>query len=83
MGKCVVAHSIACEGIEVTPGHNVVIADTAQAFAGAIQELLNDSYARERIGRAARCLAVERYSFAQIGEKLCEVFEAAVESPIR
>jgi len=32
------------------------------------------------MGLAARQLVVERYSFAQIGRRLCEVFESVAES---
>lgn len=80
MQKCVIAHPIACEGIAVTAGRNVELADNAAEFAAAIQRLLADRIERESRGRAARELVVQRYSFAEIGRELCEVFEAAASS---
>jgi len=77
MQKCVIAHPIACEGIDVTAGLNVELAADAAEFAAAIQRLLADRIGRERRGSAARELVIERYSFAEIGRELCEVFEAA------
>lgn len=77
MQKCVIAHPIASEGIAVTAGRNVELADNAVEFAEAIQRLLADPVGRESRGRAARELVVQRYSFAEIGRELCEVFESA------
>jgi polysaccharide biosynthesis protein PslH len=77
MQKCVIAHPIACEGLDVTPGTNVELADSAEAFVAAIRRLLQDPAERQRRGRAARALVMERYSFGEIGRRLCDVFESA------
>ncbi len=78
MEKCVIAHPIACEGIEVTPGINVRLADSPETFVQTIDQLLGDSAARLSIGRSARNLVVDRYAFSQIGRQLCELFESTV-----
>jgi glycosyltransferase involved in cell wall biosynthesis len=75
MAKCLVAHPIACEGIAVTPGRDVVYASTAEEFANSIGRLFRDPSERRRIGAAARALAVERYSFASIGAGLSDLLE--------
>lgn len=67
MGKCVVAHPIACEGIDAVDGREIVLAAQAEDFAAAISALLNDDARRAAIGRAARCLAEDRYSYHAIG----------------
>jgi glycosyltransferase involved in cell wall biosynthesis len=77
MEKCVVAHPISCEGIEVIPGRHVLLAETARAFADCIQLMLENRAVRESIGKAARELVVSRYSFMQIGRQLCAEFDAA------
>ncbi len=78
MGKCVIAHPIACEGIDVSPGVNVQLAESAEAFTEAIGRYLSDPTARLEMGRAARSFVVERYSFSQIGRQLCDLFESTV-----
>jgi glycosyltransferase involved in cell wall biosynthesis len=78
MEKCVIAHPIACEGIDVSPGVNVQLAESAENFADAIDRLMSDPAARRAIGRAARSLVVERYAFSQIGRQLCDLFESTV-----
>jgi glycosyltransferase involved in cell wall biosynthesis len=77
MQQCVIAHPIACEGIDVVPGRHVQFADSAEAFAAAITRLLQRPSEREDMACAARQLVVERYSFSEIGRRLCEVFESA------
>jgi glycosyltransferase involved in cell wall biosynthesis len=75
MQKCVVAHPIACEGINVTAGRNVELAESAEAFIASIRRLLSDPIARESRGLAARDLVVGGYSFDEIGARLCDLFE--------
>jgi glycosyltransferase involved in cell wall biosynthesis len=74
MRKCVIAHPIACEGIAVTPGVDVLQAASADDFIGQIARALDDEALRERVASAARELVVTRYSFASIGVQLQEIF---------
>jgi polysaccharide biosynthesis protein PslH len=76
MGKCVVAHPIACEGIDAAPGVHVEHAVTPMEFVERIGSLLGDPGKRNALGAAARQLAVERYSFNRIGESLAGTFTA-------
>jgi glycosyltransferase involved in cell wall biosynthesis len=76
MEKCVIAHPVACEGIDVSPEVNVRLADSAEAFVNAIDQLVSDTPERLAIGRAARRLVVARYAFSQIGRQLCALFES-------
>jgi glycosyltransferase involved in cell wall biosynthesis len=75
MAKCIVAHPIACEGIDVTDGSNCIYAESPLDFADKIDQLLGDETQRAKLGEAARQLAVERYAFGNIGRQLVGVFE--------
>ena len=75
MEKCVVAHPIACEGINVRDGLNVRLATTAEDFASVICELLDSEQERRAMGAAARQLVEEQYSFASIGRLLVDAIE--------
>jgi sugar transferase (PEP-CTERM/EpsH1 system associated) len=77
MEKCVVAHPIACEGIEVTAGRNVVLASSPQEFIAEISSLLGDEARRRALGRAARDLVQARYSYAEIGARFSATLEHA------
>jgi polysaccharide biosynthesis protein PslH len=81
MEKCVVAHPIACEGLEVTAGRHVELADSAASFVASIRRLLEQPQARAQMGLAARRLVTERYSFAEIGRRLADLFESLVAPP--
>jgi phosphatidylinositol alpha-mannosyltransferase len=51
-----------------------------KALADRVVELLADEPAREELGRAARAIAQERYSWERIATRLAEIYELLVES---
>jgi glycosyltransferase involved in cell wall biosynthesis len=73
MGKAVVSTSIGAEGLPVRPGENIVLADDPGAFAQSVGSLLRDAARRREIGRAARKLVAENYSWARIAEDFAAV----------
>jgi len=75
MKKCVVAHPIACEGINATPGKDIVFATEPAQFAAEIERLLADEPTRLALGVAARELVEREYSFRAIGREFSEVLE--------
>ena len=75
MRKCVVAHPVACEGINVTPGKDVIFASTPQEFSTEIRALFADPVRREGIGAAGRALVEKQYSFRAIGAQFNTVVE--------
>jgi glycosyltransferase involved in cell wall biosynthesis len=56
-GKAVVASPLAVEGLDVTDGEQVVLAETDQQFADAIGGLLRDPERRATLARRARAWA--------------------------
>ena len=47
------------------------------ALAGAVAALLGDEPRREQLGRSARAIAIERYSWDTIARRLVEIYEPA------
>jgi len=74
LGKAIVSTSLGCEGYPVTPGRELVIADTPQDFARSVVELLGDIRRREELGRAGRCFVEERYDWQAIVPRLEKVY---------
>lgn len=70
MGKAIVAHPIACEGIAVVDGESVLFADTPEAFLQKIQLLLNNDKLRTKLETNGRLLVEKLYSFDYIGQNL-------------
>ncbi|MGA9026199.1 MAG: glycosyltransferase [Steroidobacteraceae bacterium] len=73
MGKCIVAHPAACEGIAISPGVDIRLAESAPQFVRSIVELLGAPAERLAMGRAARELAMRRYSFDAIGVDMADL----------
>jgi polysaccharide biosynthesis protein PslH len=63
-GLPIVTSSVGLEGIEATPGSEVMIADGPAATASTVVQLLRDPGRRQRLGQAARRLAERRYDWA-------------------
>ncbi len=71
-GRPVVSTTIGAEGIDATDGVNIVLRDEPDAFVQAIGEVVRDAAFANRIGKAARQLIVDRYSWDGIGHALRE-----------
>ncbi len=81
MGSAIVAHPIACEGIDVTDGENVLFAATPAEFCAAIQRLFENPDFAQRLRNNARRLAEARYSFVNIGANLASLMEESAREP--
>ena len=82
MGKALVSTSIGCEGIEVTPGEHLIVADGADALAEATVALLQDRERRIQLGRAARALVEAQYAWRVVGQLLMDAYrQAGVRGP--
>ncbi|HEV2382526.1 MAG TPA: glycosyltransferase [Terriglobia bacterium] len=78
MGKAIVSTSVGCEGLEVTHGDNILIADTPEEFASTISQALESRALRERLGAAGRGLVERNYSWEVVGRHLEEAYECAL-----
>jgi sugar transferase (PEP-CTERM/EpsH1 system associated) len=74
MGVPVVSTTVGCEGIAVTHGRDVLIADRPPDFARAIVELMSDGELQRRLSKAGRALVTERYAWPVIHDQIGKVF---------
>lgn len=79
-GAPVVSTTVGAEGLEVTDGHDIFIADTPQAFAAAVLRLLGDLPQRRALQDTARRLVETRYDWALIGQQQDHVYAQALSS---
>ena len=75
MGKAIISTSIGAEGIDVTDGRDIYLADTAEEFAQKIIELLNDEDKRRRLGEEGLKLVKEKYQWERIAEQIEEEYK--------
>jgi glycosyltransferase involved in cell wall biosynthesis len=66
MAKAVVSTTVGAEGLPVTSGRDIDIADEPSRFAHAVVHLIRDTAARRAIETAARRLVVERYDWSAV-----------------
>ena len=74
MAKAVVSTTIGAEGLPVTAGRDLEIADEPARFAQAVVRLMRDAVARRAIEAAARQLVVDKYDWSAVALD----FEAAL-----
>ena len=76
MGKAVVSTTVGAEGLPVTPGRDIAIADGPAPFADAVVRMIRDRDMRERIAAEAHRLVVERYDWAAVAAGFEEALAA-------
>ena len=74
MGKAVIAHPIACEGINVQEGKNVLFAQTPDEYINLINKLIGNESLRSKLGMEARYLIEQEYAYRMIGERLSSLY---------
>jgi sugar transferase (PEP-CTERM/EpsH1 system associated) len=72
MGKAVVSTSIGAEGLPVTSGRDITLADEAGDFAAAVVGFLTNRPESERVGLAARQLVERRFSWDRAAAAFAE-----------
>ncbi|MFN7981983.1 MAG: glycosyltransferase family 4 protein [Vicinamibacterales bacterium] len=71
----VVSTTIGCEGIGARHGQDILIADTADAFAANVVALLNDRQRAQDLGHAGRSVVEQRFSLDAVGIQMREAIE--------
>ncbi len=79
-GLPVVSTTIGAEGIDVTDGYDILIADDAEAFAAAVARLLLDGELAQRLRTNGRRTVEERYDWRKVYADWDAVYEAVVGS---
>ena len=74
----VVTTKVGAMGFPVAAGENMLIAETADEFAGALRRLIAEPGLRRRMGDNARRMILDRFDWSRIGKEYLDVVEAAV-----
>ncbi len=79
--RAVVTTSIGCEGLELDPGCQALIADTAEGFAAAILDLAASDAARREIARRGREFGLRHFSAEVAAARFSRIVSEAVARP--
>lgn len=79
-GVPVVSTALGAEGLDAKHGEHLILADTAEEFAGACTKLHRDSALSSRLVVSARVLWESRYRYASVREAVGRVVKQALGS---
>ncbi|MFZ1059027.1 MAG: glycosyltransferase family 4 protein [Candidatus Rokuibacteriota bacterium] len=83
MAKATVATPVACGGLRIAPGENILVARGAKAIACETVRLLSDEGLRRRMGAKARQIVLEHYSWEAKAAELERVLKSVAQSTPR
>ena len=79
LGKCVIATSIAAEGIKYQHDKNILIADRADAFYKQILRCFTDKTLISRIGKQAKLLVQQHHDIEKESQKMLRLYQKLCE----
>ena len=79
-GIPIVSTTIGAEGIDLTPGEHLLIADEPADFAAAVVRLLRDRAFADRLAEAGRRHALSHYDWRAVCPAIEHVYRQALES---
>jgi glycosyltransferase involved in cell wall biosynthesis len=82
-GIPIVSTTLGCEGISVTDGEDILIADEPDDFAAAVLQVLNERELAQRLSRNGRRLAEIRYDYRRACVPLDKVYAQRMDLAIR
>lgn len=78
MERAVVSTTLGAEGLPVQDGKEIVLADTAEAMAASVTQLLADARRREAVGRAGRAKVVRDHTWERVADRMEEILTRAI-----
>jgi glycosyltransferase involved in cell wall biosynthesis len=78
LGRPVVSTVLGCEGLAVTHGENILIADTPADFANQTAQVLNGGKGRQRLIANGRRLVEATYDWQIIAQSLLQVYDEII-----
>jgi glycosyltransferase involved in cell wall biosynthesis len=76
--KPIVSTTIGAEGLPVTDGNELRIADTPESFAAAVVELLKDQETAKAMGNRAAAVVRSKFGWAGVSNRFAEICERTI-----
>ncbi|MEJ7557404.1 MAG: glycosyltransferase family 4 protein [Pedobacter sp.] len=78
MKKCIIATSMAAEGIKCNPGKDILIANTADEFYRSILQCLTNPNKWREIGENARKTVERDHDISKISQKMLNIYQKLI-----
>ena len=78
MEKPIVSTTIGAEGLPITDGIELRIADTPEAFATAVTELFRDPQSANTMGSRAAAVVREKFGWSGVANRFAEICDKAI-----
>jgi glycosyltransferase involved in cell wall biosynthesis len=78
MKKAIVSTTIGAEGLPVSDGNELCIADAPESFAAAVIQLLTKPDLAEQMGERAGTVVREKFGWAGVAKRFAEICESAL-----
>jgi glycosyltransferase involved in cell wall biosynthesis len=82
-GLPIVSTSLGCEGIAVTSGQHILVADSPHDFAEAVLRVLDQPEFAAQLGRNGRRLAEQQYDYRQVCRPIEAIYDSVVQLKAR
>ena len=82
-GLPIVSTTLGCEGIAVEPGRHLLVADTAESFAQATLDLLDDKRLANQLGDNGRQLIQSTYDYRAACRPLEALYQQVVTAKVK
>jgi glycosyltransferase involved in cell wall biosynthesis len=76
MEKAIVSTTVGAEGLPVSDGNELRLADTPETFAAAVIELLKNPDKARALGQRAAQTVREKFGWAGVAKRFAEICEA-------
>ena len=83
MEKPIISTTIGAEGLPVGDGTDLLLADTPEAFAGAVVRVLRDAEFAGQLGARAGSIVREKFGWNRVAASFAEICERTVERRAR
>jgi len=84
MKRPVVSTTVGAEGLPITDGEHIALADESQPFADAVARILGSPAEQRRLAANGHRLVVEKYRWGRVAADFCDLCSGLLDpEPVR
>lgn len=79
-GTPAIGTKIALEGLDITPGKQAIVANTAQEMADSVYKIVSDPVLQQKLAEAGKKFVAKKYDWKTISTKLDDIYRKVASS---